>query len=100
MVRALRRRSAQAIGLLAQNVLLRNSAGKHASRHLDPMSHRGKYFSAGGSGADLGCEYLAPKVGKCLVRERFGAHRQSIRRTNASAGIQLGGVRIEERKCL
>jgi len=92
------RRGAQAIGPLIQDVLLGNSAGEHAPRHLDSMPHCGKNFSAGVSGADLGRENLAPKVGKGLVRERLGAHRQSVRRTNSDPGIQPGGVCVEERK--
>jgi len=97
MIHAQRRR-AQGIGLLAQYGLLGNSAGKHAPRHLDPMSHRGKHFFAGVHGVYLSRENLATKIGKCLVRERLCTRRQSIRHANAGAGVQLGGVRIQERK--
>jgi hypothetical protein len=62
------------------------------------MSHCGKNSSAGVSGADLGRENLAPKVGKGLVRERLCAHSQSVRRTNSGARVQLGSVGVDERK--
>jgi hypothetical protein len=83
---------------VAQKAFVGNSAGENAPRHLDPMSHRGEYLSAGAGSASLGRENLAPKVGKCLVREQLCAHRQSIRHANPGAGVQPDGVRIEDRK--
>ncbi len=81
-----------------RNVLVGNSASKHPTRHLDPMSHRGEDFSTGVCSTDFGRENLTSEVRKCLVRERLCGHRKPIRGTNSGARVQPGGVGIKERK--
>jgi len=67
--------------------LLDNTTGKHTPGHLDSVSHRGKDSSARVSSMDLGHEYLAPEISKCLIRERLCAHCKPVRRANSDASI-------------